>query len=178
MNKILPVEIVAIYFPSWHVNDHYQAWYGENFCEWEIVKSARPIYPGHHQPKIPSWGYFDESDPEWSAQEIDLAANHGITTFLFDWYWYNGVQIMEEVLERMNKRIQKNGLPGIYFIANIGCCADNIYCCGWDRVLDAREMGFKSVFAYNIVRTPEYETLSEDLPVVQYENVIQSHLYT
>ena len=277
MNKMSTVEIVAIYFPSWHVNDHYRAWYGENFCEWELVKSARPIYPGHHQPKIPSWGYFDESNPEWSSREIDLAANHGITVFLFDWYWYNGVRIMEEALEkgflrapnrkrmkfaimwanhnwgswpaitgipgmgksgiwlpirhsakdcdrvidyccthyfsesnywlvdgkpvfaiydmttfslqlggnirimealeRMNERAVKNGFPGIYFIANVGCCDDNIYCCGWNRVHDAREMGFKSVFAYNIVRTPEYETLSENLPIVQYENVIQSHQY-
>ena len=56
-------------------------------------------FSGHHQPKRPSWGYFDESDPKWSRQEIDLAADHGIDAFLFDWYWYSGVRLMEEALE-------------------------------------------------------------------------------
>ncbi|MDD3927754.1 MAG: glycoside hydrolase family 99-like domain-containing protein, partial [bacterium] len=94
------MEVAAVYFPSWHANDHYQAWYGPRFTEWELLKSAVPLYSGHHQPKIPLWGYFDESDPDWSAREIDLAADHGVTAFLFDWYWYSGVRIMEEALEK------------------------------------------------------------------------------
>ncbi|MFH0796775.1 MAG: glycoside hydrolase family 99-like domain-containing protein [Candidatus Omnitrophota bacterium] len=279
MNACFPLkpEVVAIYFPSWHANDHYQAWYGKGFSEWELVKTAQPLYPGHRQPKVPVWGYFDESDPEWASREIDLAADHGVTCFMFDWYWYSGVRIMEEalekgflkaqnrnrlkftvmwanhnwdswpavtgipgmgksgtwlpirhwqedcervidycsehyfaqpnyrkidgkpnfiiydiaqftkqlggvettkrVLERMNGRAQKHGFPGLYFTANIGCCEDNIYCCGWGRVPQAKDMGFQSVFAYNIVRTPEYETLPEEKPVVRYEDVIRSHQY-
>jgi len=276
------MEVVAIYFPSWHVNDHYQAWYGKGFSEWELVKTAKPLYPGHHQPKVPCWGCFDESDPQWSAKEIDLAADHGITTFLFDWYWYSGVRIMEEALERgflrapnrerlkfalmwanhswgswpaitgipgmistenqgsslwlpirhnledlnrvvdyccehyffepnywkidgrpyfafydiavfakqlggqaqaaealirMNERAQSNGLPGLFFSANIGCCNDNAYCCGWDRVPSVDKTGFESVFAYNIVRTPQYKSLCDDWPVIQYDEVIKSHSY-
>jgi len=95
-----PDEVMAIYFPSWHPYDHSDAWYGRGFTEWENVKSARPLFEGHHQPKVPEWGYFDESDPAWSTKEIDLASEHGITCFLFDWYWYSGVKIMEEALER------------------------------------------------------------------------------
>jgi len=275
-------EVVAIYFPSWHTNDHYQAWYGQGFTEWDLIKTTKPLYPGHHQPKIPTWGYFDESDPAWSAKEIDIAVEHGVTTFLFDWYWYSGVKIMEEALEngflkasnrhkmkfalmwanhnwgswpaitgipgmnsavnqsaslwlpirhsledldrvvdyccehyfdepnywkikgkpyfaifdiaefskqlgrdkefrigleRMNKRAQKNGLPGIFFSANIGCCNDNIYCCGWGRVPDAEVIGFESVFAYNIVRTTEYDSLPDSRPSVKYDEVIKSHQY-
>ena len=79
-------EVIAIYFPSWHTNDHYEAWYGKGFSEWELIKTTEPLYPGHHQPKVPLMGYFDESDPENSTKEIDLAADAGITTFLFDWY--------------------------------------------------------------------------------------------
>ena len=52
------------------------------------MKAARPRYPGHRQPNVPAWGYFDEADPAYAAREIDLAADHGITSFLFDWYWY------------------------------------------------------------------------------------------
>lgn len=93
-------EIVAIYCPLWHNYDHMSAWKGEGWCEWELVKSAIPRFSGHYQPLQPSWGFFDESDPKWSAREINLAADHGIDVFLFDWYWYSGVRIMEEALER------------------------------------------------------------------------------
>lgn len=92
-------EVAAIYCPLWHRYDHMDAWHGYGWCEWELVKTAPPRFPGHHQPLRPSWGFFDESDPKWSQREIDLAADHGIDVFLFDWYWYSGVRLMEEVLE-------------------------------------------------------------------------------
>jgi len=93
-------EVVAIYFPSYHPDDHYSAWYGEGWTEWELVKTTSPLFEGHQQPKIPLWGYFDESDPSWSAREIDLAADFGVTAFMFDWYWYSGVQILHDALEK------------------------------------------------------------------------------
>jgi len=64
------------------------------------LKAAVPRFPGHHQPLKPSWGCFDDSDPKWCAREIDLAAEHGIDVFLYDWYWYSGVQNMQEALEQ------------------------------------------------------------------------------
>lgn len=92
-------EVVAIYYPHWHNYDHGSAWKGEGWTEWKGLKSAMPRFPGHYQPLKPSWGYFDESDPAWSAREIDLAADHGVDVFLYDWYWYSGVKNMEEALE-------------------------------------------------------------------------------
>ncbi len=268
---------MAIYFPSWHSNPHYEAWYGRGFTEWELVKSAQPLFPGHHQPKVPVWGYFDESDPAWAAREIDLAADHGITCFMFDWYWYSGVRIMEEALERgflkapnrnrlkfavmwanhdwgswpavtgipgmgksgtwlpirhwredchraidyccehyfaqpnywtiegkpvfviydiaglvrqlggaertkcimdeMSGLAADRGFGGLHFTANIGCCDDNIYCCGWDRVPVAAEIGCRDVFAYNIVRGPGYANVRDEYPVISYAEVIRSHQY-
>ena len=93
-------EVVAIYFPSWHPDEHYSAWYGPGWTEWELVKSTQPLYPGHRQPKQPTWGCFDESDPDWAARQIDLAATHGITAFMFDWYWYSGVRFLYGALDR------------------------------------------------------------------------------
>ncbi|MCM8829583.1 MAG: glycoside hydrolase family 99-like domain-containing protein [Candidatus Omnitrophica bacterium] len=55
-------EVAAIYFPSWHPDAHYQSWYGKGFTEWELVKTAKPLFENHHQPKVPEWGYFDESN--------------------------------------------------------------------------------------------------------------------
>lgn len=92
-------EVVAVYYPHWHNYDHGSAWKGEGWTEWEGLKAAIPRFPGHHQPLKPSWGCFDESDPKWTAREIDLAADSGIDVFLYDWYWYSGVKNMEEALE-------------------------------------------------------------------------------
>lgn len=92
--------MAAIYCPLWHTYDHATAWKGEGWSEWELVKNARPRFKGHRLPLKPSWGFFDESDPQWAVREIGLAADHGIDVFIFDWYWYSGVKLMEEALER------------------------------------------------------------------------------
>ena len=92
--------VVAVYYPHWHAYDHGSAWKGEGWTEWDELKAAVARFPGHHQPLKPLWGYFDESDPKWTAKEIDLAADHGIDVFLYDWYWYSGVRNMEEALEQ------------------------------------------------------------------------------
>ena len=92
-------DIFAIYFPSWHPDAHYEAWYGKGWSEWELIKSTKPLFDGHVQPKKPTWGYFDESDPEMMRKQIDLAADNGITGFLFDWYWYNGERFLEKPLD-------------------------------------------------------------------------------
>ena len=92
-------EIFAIYFPSWHPDRHYEAWYGKGFCEWELLKTTKPLFPGHRQPKEPEWGYFDESSPEWMEKQIDLARESGITGFMFDWYWYEGERFLEKPLD-------------------------------------------------------------------------------
>jgi len=93
-------EVVAVYYPHWHAYDHGSAWKSEGWTEWEELKTTIPRFPGHHQPLKPAWGYFDESDPKWTAKEIDLAADNGIDVFLYDWYWYSGVKNMEEALEQ------------------------------------------------------------------------------
>jgi hypothetical protein len=93
-------QVVAIYCPLWHRYDHMDAWHGYGWNEWELLKTAPPRFPGHYQPLRPSWGCFDESDPQWASREIALAADHNIDVFLFDWYWYSGVRLMEEALEK------------------------------------------------------------------------------
>ncbi|MBA4168261.1 MAG: glycoside hydrolase family 99-like domain-containing protein, partial [Chitinophagaceae bacterium] len=71
------------------------------WTEWEVVKAAKPRFAGHEQPKVPSWGYFNEADPKWAAKEIDLAADNGIDCFIYDWYWYSNTgQYLQEGLEK------------------------------------------------------------------------------
>jgi hypothetical protein len=64
------------------------------------VKRAEPRFPGHRQPRVPLWGYEDESDPAAMAVKIDAAADHGIDVFLYDWYWYDDGPFLEGGLDR------------------------------------------------------------------------------
>ncbi len=93
------METVAVYFPSYHRDALNDRWYGEGWSEWKLMEQAKPLFPGHEQPKLCTWGSFDEADPLWMEKQIDLAADHGITSFLFDWYWYSGQKFMHRALE-------------------------------------------------------------------------------
>lgn len=94
-------DVAAIYFPSWHVDPINEKFHGKGWTEWELVKNAKPLYPGHHQPRIPTWGYFDETDPEYAARQIDLAADHGVTVFHMDWYWYHNGPYLHRALKTL-----------------------------------------------------------------------------
>ena len=95
-----PIEIAAYYFPNYHPDARNDVWHGKGWTEWELMKLARPRFPGHRQPKVPEWGYFDESDPKWAAKEINLAADSGLTAFIYDWYHYEDGPFLQDGLEK------------------------------------------------------------------------------
>lgn len=95
-----PIEIAAYYFPNYHLDARNEALHGPGWTEWDLVKRAEPRFPGHRQPLVPQWGYEDESDPRVMARKIDCAADHGIDTFLFDWYHYEDGPFLEGALNR------------------------------------------------------------------------------
>jgi hypothetical protein len=93
-------EVAVYYFPNYHPDPLNEQWHGQGWTEWELVKAARPRFQGHDQPKIPMWGYEDESDPAIMAKKIQAAADHGISSFIFDWYWYENGPFLQGALER------------------------------------------------------------------------------
>jgi hypothetical protein len=94
-------QVACYYFPNYHPTDARNEKYkGKGWCEWELVKATKPSFPGHRQPKVPLWGYTDESDPKDMAQKIDAAADHGIDAFIFDWYYYNDGLFLERGIEK------------------------------------------------------------------------------
>jgi len=92
--------IAAYYFPNYHVDKRNEKILGKDWTEWELVKKAKPRFNDHHQPKVPEWGYTDESKPEVMAQKIKAAADNGIDVFIFDWYYYNDGPFLEDGLEK------------------------------------------------------------------------------
>ena len=93
-------EVAAYYFPNYHVDPMNEKQYGKGWTEWRLMQCARPRFDGHLQPKVPLWGYEDESDPEVMRKKIAAAAEHGITAFIFDWYWYEEGKFLSAALEK------------------------------------------------------------------------------
>jgi hypothetical protein len=93
-------QAVAYNFPNYHPSPAQEKYFGKNWTEWQLIDRAKPLFPGHLQPKRPLWGPFNEADPTWAEQEISAAADAGIHAFMVDWYWYNGTQILQEQLEQ------------------------------------------------------------------------------
>lgn len=97
MNK--KYEIAAYYFPNYHHDKINEQWHGSGWTEWELVKAATPRFEGHQQPKVPLWGYEDEADSKVMEKKIAAAADHGLTAFLFDWYWHKEGPYLQGCLE-------------------------------------------------------------------------------
>lgn len=101
LSKEKNYEVAVYYFPNYHPDSINNRWHGKGWTEWDLVKAAKPRFAQHQQPKVPSWGYFNEADPKWTAKEIDLAADNGIDVFIYDWYWYAQTgQYLQEGLEK------------------------------------------------------------------------------
>ncbi len=81
--------VATYYFPNWHADPRIEALHGKGWTEWRVAQYATPRFPGHVQPKVPQWGYQDESKPEVMAQKIIAATEYGIDAFIFDWYCFN-----------------------------------------------------------------------------------------
>lgn len=93
-------QIAVYYFPNYHQDRQNEQWHGKGWTEWELVKHAKSRFPGHQQPKVPLWGYEDESKPEVMEKKIAAAADHGISAFIFDWYWYEEGPYLRAALDR------------------------------------------------------------------------------
>ena len=93
--------VAAYYFGNYHPGDpRNEAMKGSGWTEWELMKQARPRFHGHAQPKVPLWGYEDESDPAVMERKIAAAADHAIDAFIFDWYHYDDGPFLDRPLER------------------------------------------------------------------------------
>jgi hypothetical protein len=96
--KNVSCQVAAYYFGDYHRDERNVAEHGPGWTEWNLVKAAGPRFPGHYQPRIPLWGYQDESDPKVFEKKIAVAAASKIDAFIFDWYWYKDGPFLESAL--------------------------------------------------------------------------------
>jgi len=86
------IEVACYHWSAWHKSKKFDTLRGKDWTEWEYLKKAFPRFPGHKQPRIPMWGYLDDSEPAVIQNQIDTACEYGIDAFIFDW-GYNGDEI-------------------------------------------------------------------------------------
>jgi Glycosyltransferase WbsX len=74
-----PYLVGAYYFPGWY-----------EYSRWDVLNA----YPE----RVPLLGYYREGDPSVMDWHIKWALEHGISFFVFDWYWERGTRQLEHAL--------------------------------------------------------------------------------
>lgn len=93
------LEVAAYVFPNYHASALHNKIYAPGWTEYNLIRSARPWFEGHQQPRTPLLGELDESLPSTWEVYNKLCKQSGIDVLLWDWYWYDGKPCLHEALE-------------------------------------------------------------------------------
>ena len=98
------MEAIAFYLRRFHVIPENEAVYGQGFTEWSNVRSAKPLFKGHHQPRIPHniLGYYNLLDEKTLILQHYLAYSNGIHGFCYYYYNMAGRRLLEKPLDIIN----------------------------------------------------------------------------
>lgn len=106
------MKCLAFYLPQFHAIPENDAVYGKGFTEWNNVRAARPLFPGHEQPHAPHprIGWYNLLDEAFLERQHALAYDFGVTGFCYYYYNMAGKRLLEKPLERIlaNRRIRND----------------------------------------------------------------------
>jgi hypothetical protein len=109
-------DVAAYYWPAYHDEPLWRPFFRGTEGEWEIIRNAKPKWEGHNQPRVPLWGFEDESDPRVMAKKIRAAAAHSVNVLVFDWYWYRQAPFLEQTIDEGFLKADNNHLVNFYLM--------------------------------------------------------------
>lgn len=99
-----PLQAIAFYLPQFHVIPENEAIYGKGFTEWDNVRRAKPLFPGHYQPHVPhkTIGYYNLLDEKFIERQHAIAFENGVKGFCYYYYNMAGRPLLEKPLHIIN----------------------------------------------------------------------------
>ncbi len=93
------MRLAAYVYPGWHPIPERDASFHPGFTEWELVEGCRPRFDGHHQPRRPQLGTYDDRDPVEVGRRVRLAREHGVDAFVYGFFWCRGKRVFHDALD-------------------------------------------------------------------------------
>lgn len=105
--------VIAFYLPQFHPIPENDAIWGKGFTEWTNVASAKPLWKGHYQPRIPQdLGFYDLRLKETRIAQADMAREAGVEGFMYWHYWFGEGRML---LEKPAEWVLHDGEPDFPF---------------------------------------------------------------
>ena len=114
MDKKQPkARVLAYYLPQYHPIPENDEWWGKGHTDWKNVGKAKPLFPGHYQPRVPTdLGYYDLRVPETREAQAQMAREAGVEGFVYWHYWFGKGK---QILERPFNEVLASGKPDFPF---------------------------------------------------------------
>lgn len=109
--------VAAYIWPSCHHDTRFgNMLWPEGVGEWEVIKKGDSRFEGHYQPRLPLWGYEMDNDPKVVEKWIDVAVDHGVNVFIYDWYWFDEGPYLESALNDGFLKAKNNSKMQFYIM--------------------------------------------------------------
>ncbi|MFT4541465.1 MAG: hypothetical protein ACI841_001810 [Planctomycetota bacterium] len=92
--------VAAYVYTGWHPIPERDESFHPGFTEWELVAGCRPRFEGHHQPRVPELGRYDDRDPIEVERRMQLARAHGVDAFIYGFFWCRGKRVFADALDQ------------------------------------------------------------------------------